>query len=113
MDINTITTPIKIIAFIIFVIACVAIYHNTNSFEPAKRIGYIIVGTFIMYLISIAISGLNTADITVTNQSAIHDVKIVIETIAKFIFTPINAMLVLSVLGNTFGKVKDRVIRNR
>lgn len=43
MEITTIITGIKVIAFIIFGIACVAIYHNTNSFEPAKRIGYIVV----------------------------------------------------------------------
>ncbi len=36
-------TVIKIIAFIIFGIACVTIYHNTNSYEPKKRILYIAV----------------------------------------------------------------------
>ncbi|MCI9365942.1 MAG: hypothetical protein HFJ54_05180 [Clostridia bacterium] len=33
---------IKIIAFVIFIIAFVTIYHNTNSFEPKQRIIYIV-----------------------------------------------------------------------
>lgn len=52
------------------------------------------------------ICGMNEGAITITNQAAIND----IETVIKLIFTPINAMLVLSVLGNTFGKVKDQAI---
>ncbi|MCI8519691.1 MAG: hypothetical protein HFJ51_06625 [Clostridia bacterium] len=36
-------TIVKIIAFIVFALACAVIYHNTNSYEPAKRIGYILV----------------------------------------------------------------------
>lgn len=59
-----------------------------------------------MYIITSAICGLNEGVIKVTNQAAINDV----ETVIKLIFTPINAMIVLSVLGNTFGKVKDKVI---
>lgn len=39
----TVVTVIKGIALIIFAISCVTIYHNTNSFEPSKRIIYIIV----------------------------------------------------------------------
>lgn len=38
-----ILTVIKIIAFIIFCLSCITIYHNTNSYEPTKRIIYIIV----------------------------------------------------------------------
>ena len=30
-------TVIKLISFVIFLVACVTIYHNTNSFEPKKR----------------------------------------------------------------------------
>lgn len=36
-------TVIKIVAFVIFVISCIAIYHNTNSYEPKVRILFIIV----------------------------------------------------------------------
>lgn len=39
----TFITVIGIISFIIFVIAFVTIYHNTNSYEPSKRIVYIII----------------------------------------------------------------------
>ena len=36
-------TVVGLISFVIFAIACVTIYHNTNSYEPSKRIIYIIV----------------------------------------------------------------------
>lgn len=38
----TVITVTKFIALIIFAISCVTIYHNTNSYEPSKRIIYII-----------------------------------------------------------------------
>lgn len=34
---------IRLIALAIFAVACVTIYHNTNSYEPKYRILYIIV----------------------------------------------------------------------
>lgn len=39
----TVILVTKIIAFIIFIISFVTIYHNTNSYEPSKRIIYIVV----------------------------------------------------------------------
>ncbi len=36
-------TVIKIIAFVIFAISCIAIYHNANSFSIKGRIIYIAV----------------------------------------------------------------------
>ena len=99
-------TLIKIIAFVIFVIACVTIYHNTNSFEPKKRILYIIIGMIIMYGITSLICAIDTSGIQVENEQALNDTIGVI----KMIFTPINAMVVLSSLGNTFGKAKDQYI---
>ncbi len=45
---NIIVTS-KIIAFVIFVISCIAIYHNTNSFKPKERIIYIAV-RYVIYV---------------------------------------------------------------
>ena len=36
-------TVIKIVALIVFIISCVVIYKNTNSYEPTKRVIYIII----------------------------------------------------------------------
>ena len=36
-------TVVKIVAFIVFAISCAVIYHNTNSYDISKRIGYILV----------------------------------------------------------------------
>lgn len=99
-------TVIKIIAFVIFIIACVTIYHNTNSFEPKKRILYIIIGMIVMYGITSIICAIDINDIQVDNEQAINDTLNVI----KMIFTPINSMIILSSLGNTFGKAKDQEI---
>ncbi len=99
-------TVIKIVAFIIFLIACVTIYHNTNSFEPKKRILYIIVGIIIMYGITSIICAIDTNGIQIESEQALEDTINVI----KIIFTPINAMIVLSSIGNTMGKAKDQEI---
>ena len=99
-------TLIKIIAFVIFVIACVTIYHNTNSFEPKRRILYIIIGMIIMYGVTSLICAIDTSGVQVENEQALNDTVSVI----KMIFTPLNAMIILSIIGNTFGKAKDQYI---
>ena len=98
---------IKIVAIIVFIISCVTIYHNTNSFEPKKRILYILVGMAAMYGITCIICTIKSDGIKTTNQAAINDTLGVI----KMLFTPINAIILLAPLGNIFGKVKDKVIK--
>ena len=102
----TVLTIIKLIALIIFAISFVTIYHNTNSYETAKRVLYIIAGTIIMYTITSIICSVNIKGITVKSEAALADTL----SVMKLIFTPINSMIVLASLGNTFGKVKDKAI---
>ena len=97
-------TIIKIVSFIVLVIACAVIYHNTNAYEPKKRIIYIIVGMIVMYGVTCFICGIKSGDIAVHNQEAINETLNVI----KMIFTPINAMIILAPIGNIFGKAKER-----
>jgi len=99
-------TIIKVVAFIIFVIACIAIYHNTNSFEPKKRIGCIVLGMIIMYGITSIICAVDTSGIEVKNEQALKDTI----SVVKWIFTPINALIALTSIGNTLGKAKDQEI---
>ena len=97
---------IKLIALIVFIISCVTIYHNTNSFEPKKRILYIVIGMAIMFGITSIICVLKSSGIKTNNTAAINDTLGVI----KMIFTPINALIFLAPLGNIIGKAKDNVI---
>ena len=60
-------TVIKVIAFIIFIIACIAIYHNTNSYEPKKRILFIVVGMVLMYGITSLMCTTNLNGIQIKN----------------------------------------------
>ena len=99
-------TVIRIIAFVIFVISCVTIYHNTNSFEPIKRIIYIALGMVLMYLITTVICNIKISGITVENDEALKETV----NVMKIIFVPINAMIGLSPIGNVFGKLRDKVI---
>lgn len=99
-------TVIKFIALLVFAISCITIYHNTNSYEPSKRVLYIIIGTIVMYGITSVICNMNTEGMVVKSEAALKDTV----TVMKLIFTPINSMVVFGVLGNTFGKVKDQVI---
>lgn len=59
-----------------------------------------------MYALTAMICNLNTKGIQVKSEAALADTV----SVMKLIFTPINAMIVLSTLGNTFGKAKDQVI---
>ena len=55
------------------------------------------------------ICGMDAKGIEVKSEEALNDTV----TVMKLIFTPVNALIILSALGNTLGKVKDKVIRNR
>jgi len=99
-------TVIKIIALIILCVSCVTIYHNTNSFEPKKRIIYIIIGMVIMYGLTCILCALNSNGIKTNNTDAINATLSVI----KMIFTPINALILLAPLGNIFGKAYEKII---
>ena len=99
-------TVIRIIELIIFSISCVIVYHNTNSFEPKKRIIYIIIGMFIMYGITSLICVMKSDGIKVNNKDAINDTLSVI----KMIFTPINGVIFLAPLGRIVGKAHDSII---
>ncbi len=59
-----------------------------------------------MYAITSIICAIDTTGIEVKSEQALKDTL----SVVKWIFTPINALVALSSLGNTFGKVKDKVI---
>ncbi len=56
-----------------------------------------------MYIITSIICAIDTSGINVESTEALDETVRVI----KWIFTPINAMIALAPLGNTFGKLKD------
>lgn len=66
-------------------------------------------GTIIVYFITSAICSLGTKGISIKSEEALNDTV----TVMNLIFTPINALIILSILGNVFGKMKDGVIRRR
>lgn len=99
-------TVIKIIAFVVFAISCAVIYHNTNSYEPAKRIGYIVIATIIMYIVTSIVGNIATSGINVKSELALKDALLAME----LLFTPINSMIVFASLGNIFGKLKENNI---
>ncbi len=59
-----------------------------------------------MYFITSILCNMQTKGIQVHSKEALNDTV----SVMKWIFTPVNSMVVLSVLGNIFGKVKDSVI---
>lgn len=95
-------TVLKIIAFIVFAISCVVIYKNTNSYEPYKRVIYIVVGTIVMYIVTSIVCGIAVGGIVVKSEKALEDTMLIM----KLIYTPINAMIVLGTLGNILRKIK-------
>lgn len=99
-------TVIKIIAFVVFAISCAVIYHNTNSYEPAKRVGYIVIATIVMYIVTAIVGNIATSGINVKSELALKDALLAM----KLLFTPINSMIVFGSLGNIFGKLKENTI---
>ena len=87
-------TVITIVAIIIFAIACITIYHNTNSFEPTQRVIYIVVGMAVMYLLTTILCSIKQGVIRVDNQQAINETL----NVVKMIFTPINGIIILASL---------------
>ena len=62
-----------------------------------------------MYILTSIICGMSASSINVTDlntQNALNDVELVI----KLLFTPINSIVLLASMGNTFGKIKDQSI---
>ena len=59
-----------------------------------------------MYAITSIICAIGSNGIVVENEEALKQTV----NVVKLIFTPINALMLLAILGNTFGKVKDQVL---
>ena len=97
------------IAVIIFIISCVTIYHNTNSFEPKQRIIYIILGMVVMYFITTIICNIKSSGIKIDNKEAINQTLKVV----KMIFTPINGMIILASLRQFIWKSKRSRYRHK
>ena len=93
---------ITMIAAVIFIISCITIYHNTNSFEPKQRVIYIALGMAVMYLLTTLICSIKSSGIRVENQEAINQTLNVI----KMIFTPINGIIILASLRQLIWKSK-------
>ncbi len=100
-------TIVRLVSLAIFIVSCITIYHNTNSFEPKKRIIYIAIGMIVMYIITTIIC--NIAISNIQNKQILG----AIIKVTKMIFTPVNGMIGLSLVGNTFGKAKDKTITTK
>lgn len=59
-----------------------------------------------MYLLTSIICKIGETGLNAKNEQALNDVT----SVMKWIFTPINSMVVLGTLGNVLGKVKDKII---
>lgn len=66
-------------------------------------------GTVLVYFITAWICSTGTKGIHIKSEEALNDTV----TVMKLIFTPVNALIILSTLGNVFGKMKDQTIRRR
>ena len=59
-----------------------------------------------MYLLTLIICKMGVGGLKVNSEEALKEIT----SVMTWIFTPINAMIVLGALGNVFGKVKDEII---
>lgn len=59
-----------------------------------------------MYLLTLVICKIGAGGLNIKSEEALKEIT----SVMTWIFTPINAMIVLGTLGNVFGKVKDEII---
>ena len=82
------------VSLIVFVIACLTIYHNTNAFEPRQRVVYIVLGMVFMYLLTTIICSIKSKGIHIDKEHAIDETL----KVAKMLFTPVNGIIILASL---------------
>ena len=96
---------IFIISIIIYIIAGVMIYYNMYNYDKLIKIKMIVSGFIIVFIITVIICFISTGGIN-ANVKYIS----IARNASILIFAPINAIISLPYISNTFNKYKDKRI---
>ncbi len=97
-------------AILIFMIGIIWIWHNLGNIEKPRKVLFIIIGIFFMYVYTMFIFNMVHLDIPYPNE----DVKNVISKTLILIFTGLNTLVILPYSANIVDKIfEEEIERNK
>ena len=99
-------TVIMIGAVIIFIISFIWIWHNMGNIEKTKKIAFIIIGTGIMYLLTLIIYNIASPNITYPSE----EIKQAVNNVLMIVFTGLNTLIFLPWIANLLDKILEEEI---
>ena len=99
-------TVIMIGAVIIFIISFIWIWHNMGNIEKPKKIAFIIIGTGIMYLLTLIIYNIASPNITYPSE----EIKQAVNNVLMIVFTGLNTLIFLPWIANLLDKILEEEI---
>lgn len=98
---------IKAVSIIIYIIAIMAIWKNTISFDLKQKLAYIGISILIIAIITNIICAISFNGIEINNKEK----QRIIENTIKHIFIPINLLIYSTPIGVLINKLKDNIIK--
>ena len=98
---------IKAVSIIIYIIAIMAIWKNTISFDLKQKLAYIGISILIIAIITNIICAIGFNGIKIDNKEK----QKIIENTIKHIFIPINLLIYSTPIGVLINKLKDNIIK--
>lgn len=99
-------TIIMIAAVFIFIISIVWIWHNLGNIEKPRKILFILIGLLIMYLITVLLYHVSSADITYPSG----EIQKTVSNTLILVFTGLNSLILLPFTANVFDKILEEEI---
>ena len=99
-------TIIMIAAVFIFIISIVWIWHNLGNIEKPSKILFILIGLLIMYLITVLLYHVSSADITYPSE----EIQKTVSNTLILVFTGLNSLILLPSTANVFDKILEEEI---
>lgn len=97
---------IAIISIIIYTVAIISIYYNINQFDNKQKLIYITVGIVLVSILTLVLCNIISMQINIGT----NDQKSITKITSTLIFSPINCIIILPIIGNTLSKYKEEVI---
>ena len=100
---------IVITAIIIYFVTIAWSWHNLGFIEKNKKVAFIVIGTLIMYIITLIVFQISKNGINYQNAQMKNDVQ----NILVIIFTGLNSVIVMPSMGKILDKInEDEIEKN-
>ena len=99
-------TVITIVTIFTFAISIIWMWHNLGNIEKPRKIIFIIMGIFIMYLLTILIYKFSNPDVIYPSE----EIQKTVSHTLQFLFTALNSLVLLPFTANLFDKILEEEI---